>query len=192
MAKTLNRHIDEIIMILAELIIAILLMLQLPSVVKIITVCVGVLSMLIGGICIKRYYHTTPIHTRYEPEFRRGIILVLMGFVIFTMKSWFNVTVSAPAVALGLTLLMVAFFKTAIVFDAKSSNIPHLFFPTLSTIFTFALSLFSMFAPVKSLSDRWIWISTLMMLVLLIDAYEIYASETKKREPWSMQIRCWM
>ena len=37
MVKTLNRHIDEIIMILAELLIAILLMLQLPSVVEIIT-----------------------------------------------------------------------------------------------------------------------------------------------------------
>lgn len=192
MVKTLNRHIDEIIMILAELLIAILLMLQLPSVVEIITVCVGVLSMMIGGRCINRYYHTTPIHTRYEPELRRGVILVLVGFSIFTMKNWFSVTASAPAVALGLTLLMVAIFKTAVVFDAKSSNIPFLFFPTLSTIFTFALSFFSMFAPVKSLCTLWIWIGALMMLVLLIDAYEIYVSEVNKRESWSMQIRCWM
>ena len=192
MAKTICRHIDEMIMILAELIIAAVLMLQLPSTVEIITVCVGVLSMMIGGRCIKRYYHTTPIHTRYEPELRRGVILVLVGFSIFTMKNWFSVTASAPAVALGLTLLMVAIFKTAVVFDAKSSNIPHLFFPMLSTLFTFALSFFSMFAPVKSLSTLWIWIGALMMLVLLIDVYEIYASETKKREPWSVQIRCWM
>ena len=192
MVRTLNRHIDEIIMILAELIIAILLMLQLPSVVKIITVCVGVLSMIVGGCCIKRYYHTIPTYTRYAPELQRGIILVLVGVVISTMQLWFTVTTSAPAIALGITLLTVAFFKTAVVCDAKSSTFSYLFLPTLSAFFTFALSFFSMFAPVKTLSARWIWISTLMMLVLLIDAYEIYASETKNREPWSMRIRCWM
>ena len=192
MFKTLNRHLGEIIMILAELLIAILLMLQLPSVVEVITVCVGILSILCGTYCIARYHHTLPAYLRYGPELSRGITLLFVGVAIASMQKWFSVTSSAPAVALGLTLLMFAFFKIAVVWDAKSSKVPYLLFPTLSTLLTFALSLFSLFTPIEYISNRWIIVGSFMLAILLIDAYEIYSSETEKRNPWSMQIRCWM
>lgn len=192
MAKTICRHIDEMIMILAELIIAAVLMLQLPSTVEIITVCVGVLSMMIGGCCITRYYRTTPSYTRYAPELRRGVSLILAGFAVSTMRIWFRITANTPAATLGLTLLMIALFKTAIILDARCSDVPYLFFPTLSAFFTFALSFISFLIPAVSPGSHWIRLGTFMTLVLLVDACEIYASEAKKREPWSMQIRCWM
>ena len=192
MTKTLNRHIDEVIMILAELLIAVLLMLQLPFLGEIISVCVGILSILIGACCIKRYYHTAPAYLRYEPELRRGFALIIIGAALATMQKWFTVTSSAPTVALGLTLLMVAIFKTAVVCDAKSSDVPHLFFPALSTLFTFSLSLFSMFASDGLLSTRWACMNAFMIAILLVDICEIFSSEMENRESWSMQIRCWL
>lgn len=192
MSRMLNRHIYEVIMILTELFIAVLLMLQLPDVVEIITVCVGILSMVYGIHCIRKYYNTIPEHLRYEPELRRGITLLAIGFVITTMKKWFFVTTTIPYVAFGLTLLMVTWFKTAVIFDARSVEFPHLIFPMMSTLLTFVLGLISLINPFSLLSNLWLFAGAFMLLILAIDAYEIYTSEVKKREPWSMQIRCWM
>ena len=192
MSRMLNRHIYEVIMILTELFIAVLLMLQLPDVVEIITVCVGILSMVYGIHCIRKYYNTIPEHLRYEPELRRGITLLAIGFVITTMKKWFSVTTTIPYVAFGLTLMMVTWFKTAVIFDARSVKFPHLIFPMMSTLLTFVLGLISLINPFSLLSNLWFFAGAFMLLILAIDAYEIYTSEVKKREPWSMQIRCWM
>lgn len=192
MSRTLKRHLYEVIMILTELFIAVSLMLQLPDVVAIITVCVGILSMVYGVRCIRKYYNTIPEHLRYEPELRRGITLLVIGFVIATMKKWFSVTTTIPYVAFGLTLLMVTWFKTAVIFDARSVEFPHLIFPMMSTLLTFVLGLISLINPFSLLSNLWFFAGAFMLLILAIDIYEIYMSEVKKREPWSMQIRCWM
>lgn len=192
MSRTLKRHLYEVIMILTELFIAVSLMLQLPDVVAIITVCVGILSMVYGVRCIRKYYNTIPEHLRYEPELRRGITLLVIGFVIATMKKWFSVTTTIPYVAFGLTLMMVTWFKTAVIFDARNVDFPYLIFPMMSTLLTFVLGIISLFNPFSLLSNLWLFAGAFMLLILAIDAYEIYTSEVKKREPWSMQIRCWM
>ena len=192
MSGTLNRHIYEVIMILTELFIAVLLMMQLPAVVEIITVCVGILSMFYGMHCIRKYYRTTPVHLRYEPELRRGITLLNIGLAIATMRNWFSVTGTIPSIAFGLTLLMVSFFKVAVVFDAKSSDMFYLLYPSISTLLTLALSLIALSNPFVSITKLWFFASAFMLLILTIDVYEIYSSEAKKREPWSMQVRCWM
>lgn len=192
MSRTLNRHIYEVIMILTELFIAVLLMLQLPDVVEIITVCVGILSMIYGLHCIRKYYRATPTYLRYEPELRRGVTLLIIGFIIATMRYWFSVTYTMPSVAFGLTMLMVSFFKVSVVFDARSTDTPHLLFPVISTALTFVLSLIALFSPLAFAFDLWLFDSAMMTLILGIDIYEVYSSEAKKREPWSMQVRCWM
>lgn len=192
MLGILNRHIYEIVMILTELFIAMLLMLQLPDVVEIITVCVGILSMIYGVHCIKKYYHTAPKYLRYEPELYRGSTLLFVGFSIATMPKWFSVTAAFPSAAFGLTLLMISFFKIAVLFNAKDIYLPHLFFPAASALLTFALSATALANPFTSIPNLWLFASAFMLLILSIDVYEIYSSETKKREPWSMQVRCWM
>ena len=192
MSRTLKRHLYEVIMILTELFIAVSLMLQLPDVVAIITVCVGILSMVYGVRCIRKYYNTIPEHLRYEPELRRGITLLVIGFVIATMKKWFSVTTTIPYVAFGLTLMMVTWFKTAVIFDARNVDFPYLIFPMMSTLLTFVLGLISLINPFSLLSNLWFFAGAFMLLILAIDIYEIYMSEVRKREPWSMQIRCWM
>lgn len=192
MFGTLRRHIYEVIMILLEMLIAVLLMMQLPAVVEIITVCIGTLSMIYGMYCIRRYYRTTPVYLRYEPELRRGITLLFAGFVIATMRYWFSGTHTIPYVAFGLTLMMVSSFKVAVVFEAKSSDTPNMRYPVISTLLTFALSLITLANPFTLASSLWFFASAFMLIILTIDAYEIYSSESKKREPWSMQIRCWM
>lgn len=192
MIKLLQRHFDEFIMIAAELLIVILLLLQFPFVIEIITICVGLLSILCGVYCIRSYYHTMPSTWRYEPELRRGIVLLLTGTIIASMKLWFSITTRAPAVVFGFTLLTVALFKSSVVHDARVASLSHLLLPVLSAVFTLALSLFSLFTPAALLATRWICIGALMMFVLLVDAYEVYLSEAQNREPWSMHIRCWM
>ena len=189
MTQALNRHTEEIIMILAELLIAILLMLNLPHVVEIITVCVGLLSMVCGAYCLKYYYTTPSTYLRYEPEWRRGILLLIVGAVIATMKFWFTVTTSAPAVVLGLTLLAIAVFKAAVAYDARTS---YRRLPLLSTFFTFVLSFCSMATPYTLYTSGQFWLCIITLFVTLLDISEIYVSESKHRESWSMQIRCWM
>ena len=192
MTKTLNRHFSEIIMILTELFISILLMLQLHGLFEVMAIVVGLVSICCGVSCIKNYYHTSSKHLRYEPEYRRGILLVLAGTAgCFFSKRCLEAT-NAPLILVGIILLNIGFFKTSVVSEALQMRASNLHLPALSTALTLAAGVLPLFSLTLSAFKSHLLVFGFLITILLVDLLEIYFSEVTSREPWSMQIRCWM
>lgn len=193
MTRKISRHFAEIIMILSELFICAMASAQMPGFVITISKHIGFLCMVCGVYSIYRYLRTVPTYMRYDPELYRGVTLLFVGFTVATMKTWFSVIHTTPAIAFGLTLLTIATFKAAILMDAKGSQFSYfLLFPVLSTFLTFALSCAAFASPFLSQVDFWLITRITMLGIALIDAYEILSSEMMHRESWSMQIHCWL
>ena len=193
MTRKISRHFAEIIMILSELFICAMASAQKPEFVITISKFVGFLCMISGAYSFFRYYRTMPTYARYEPEFNRGTTLLFTGFSIATMKTWFSVIHTDPVVAYGVTLLIIATVKAAIIVDVKDSLFSFfLLFPLISTLLTFILSFAALFSPFLSFLNFWEVNTLSLIAIMLIDAFEILSSEMMHRESWSLQICCWL
>ena len=183
--KFLKNNLGGIAMCLLELLVGALLLINPVGFTSGIIMGAGLVLILIGIVCIIKYFRAEPEEAAKSQNLLKGLIALLAGLFCALRSEWFVVTFPVITLIYGLVILITGLGKIQWTVDILRQKKPKWFLCGLSALVSTVCGLVIIAAPFTTIAVLWMFtgISLIVDACFDISALILTNRRTAQKEP---------
>lgn len=183
--KFLKNNLGGIAMCLLELLVGALLLINPAGFTSGIIMGAGLVLILIGIVCIIKYFRAEPEEAAKSQNLLKGLIALLAGLFCALRSEWFVVTFPVITLIYGLVILITGLGKIQWTVDILRQKKPKWFLCGLSALVSTVCGLVIIAAPFTTTAVLWMFtgISLIVDACFDIPALILTNRRTAQKEP---------
>ena len=183
--KFLKNNLGGIAMCLLELLVGALLLINPMGFTSGIIMGAGLVLILIGIVCIIKYFRAEPEEAAKSQNLLKGLIALLAGLFCALRSEWFVVTFPVITLIYGLVILITGLGKIQWTVDILRQKKPKWFLCGLSALVSTVCGLVIIAAPFTTIAVLWMFtgISLIVDACFDISALILTNRRTAQKEP---------
>lgn len=173
MKTRLQRNIHKIILCLAQIVIAVLLLINPDAFTAGIIVAISIFGVAQGIVHIIRYLRMAPIEAARQQLLSKGLGLIIVGLFAMFRSSWFIGIFPLLAVLYGVVILAVAVMRVQWSVDMMRIGNPAWKFMGAGALISLAMGVVIVLHPFATVSVLWSFVAVTLLISAVMDMVNI-------------------
>ncbi len=169
MGDKLRRNSTKILLAVAQIVVAILLLINPVGFTAGIIIAAGVVAVAAGVISIVKYVKLPAIQAASEQRLARGIVLIAVGVFAICKYGWFIGVFSILAALYGLGILLSSIARVQWTVDMLRVNHPRWWLMAIDAVITALLGILILTNPFAAVTVPWLFVSIALFVGAAID-----------------------
>lgn len=169
MVEKIKRNFSKILLALAQLVVAVLLIISPEKFTAGIIIAAGVVALVAGVINVVEYVRAPAIQAAQEQRLVKGLMLIALGLFAICKYSWFIGIFSILAALYGVGILLSSFARVQWTVDMLRVNHPYWWLMAADAALTAVLALLIIANPFAVTNVPWVMVSIALFAGAAID-----------------------